>query len=131
MQSFPLEQGPFPLAAAYTGTFPSAYQPGRTGVASRIVLVGDGDFLNEEIVGAIPGNIDFGLNLVDWLVQDEALLGIRAKSVEPRMLEPVSDGLRSLIKYGTMIGPVLLIMLFGLLRWQRRKNRQIILLGRS
>jgi gliding motility-associatede transport system auxiliary component len=127
-QQFPMQDGPILLGAAYTGTFPSAFNPGRESLPTRVVLVGDGDFLNESVVGAIQGNISFGLNLVDWLVQDEAMLSIRAKSIAPRPLEPISDRLRPWVKYGTMIGPVLLVILFGILRWRRRRSRQIVLL---
>jgi len=91
------------------------------------VLVGDGDFVNESLVGAIPGNAEFGLNIVDWLVQDEALLSIRAKKIAPRALREVSPGLKPWIKYGNMLGPVLFVMLFGLIRWRGKKNRQIII----
>ncbi len=121
--AFPMEEGPFPLAASYSGTFPSAFEAGRTGLPARVVLVGDGDFLNERIVGAIPGNVDLGLNLVDWLVQDDALLAIRSKRVAPRLLEPVSDAVRPWIKFGTMLGPVLIVLLVGLWRWRRRRAR--------
>lgn len=119
--------GPFVLAAAYRGTFPSAFASERASVPTRIVAVGDGDFLNESIVGRIPGNLQFGLNIVDWLVQDDALLAIRSKSVEPRPLDEVSDGLRPWIKYGNMIGPVLLVMAFGLMQWRRRKQQEVLL----
>jgi ABC-type uncharacterized transport system involved in gliding motility auxiliary subunit len=126
-QQFPMDEGPFVLGSAYTGTFPSAIEPGRQSVPTRVVLVGDGDFINESVVGGNQGNISFGLNLVDWLVQDDALLSIRSKSIAPRSLEPVSDTLRPWVKYGTMLGPVLLVILFGLLRWRRRNSRQIVL----
>ncbi|MFT5142315.1 MAG: gliding-associated putative ABC transporter substrate-binding component GldG [Rhodothermales bacterium] len=126
-QQFPLEDGPFVLGSAYTGSFPSAFEPGRQSVSTRMVLVGDGDFVNESVVGANQGNISFALNMVDWLVQDDAMLSIRAKSVAPRALSSVSDGMRPWIKYGTMLGPVLLVILFGLLRWRRRQTRQILL----
>jgi hypothetical protein len=126
-QAFPMEDGPFLLAAAYSGAFPSAFEPERTGIPGRIVLVGDGDFLNESVVGPIQGNVTFGLNMIDWLVQDDALLSIRSKSIAPRALDPVPDGIRPLVKYGTMFGPVLLIVLFGMVRWRSRKNRRIIL----
>ena len=85
----------------------------------------------ESVMGAIPGNIEFGLNMIDWLVQDDALLAIRAKKVEPRSLRPTPEGIRPWIKYGNMIGPVLLVMLFGLVRWRRRKNRQIVYVKRE
>lgn len=118
--------GPYPLAAAYSGVFPDAFEPGRQSAPTRLVVVGDGDIINESIMGAIPGNIEFAFNIVDWLIQDEALLAIRTKTVEPRALRPSPEGLRPWIKYGNMIGPILLVMLFGLFRWRRRKNRQIV-----
>ena len=121
-----LSGGPYTLAAAYTGTFPSAFDVGRQSLPTRLVVVGDGDFINESIVGPIPGNIEFGLNMVDWLVQDDALLTIRTKTIAPRSLRPSSESVRPWIKYGNMIGPVLLVVLFGLARWRQRKNRQII-----
>ncbi len=119
--------GPFPIAASYSGSFPSAYDSGRQSPETRIVLFGDGDFINEQIVGAIPGNVNLGLNLADWLVQDEALLAIRSKNAAPRMLRETSEGARAFFKYGTMLGPVLIVVLFGLLRWQKRRSRQIVL----
>ena len=122
-----LSGGPFVLAAAYRGTFPSAFTTGATSPPTRMVLVGDGDFLNESIVGQIPGNIRFGLNMVDWLAQDDALLTIRAKDVEPRRLPEVSEGLRPWIKYGNMLLPVLIVCLIGLWRWRRIRARDVVL----
>jgi len=120
-------EGPFILASSFSGTFPSAYTSGLISQETRLVLVGDGDMLNESVIGNVPGNSEFGLNLVDWLVQDDALLSIRSKKIEARPLEAVSESFRPIVKYGNMLGPVLLVFLFGFLRWRRRKTRQIIL----
>ncbi len=119
--------GPYTMAASYSGQFPSAFQSGMSSLDTRMIVVGDGDFLNESIVGPIPGNIEFGLNMVDWLVQDDALLAIRAKKIEPRALEPTSEGARPWIKYTNMLLPTLIVVIFGLIRWRQRKSRQIIL----
>lgn len=124
----PLSGGPFVLGAAYSGSFPNAYAEGQS-VDTRIVAFGDGDLFNEAVLGqgqVPPGNIELGLNMVDWLAQDEALLTIRSKTIEPRQLDPVPEGSRAFIKYGTMMGPMLLIVLFGLVRWRARKARQIV-----
>lgn len=122
--------GPFTLAAAYTGTFPSAFDSSAESIPTRVVAVGDGDFLNESLLGRIPSNIEFGLNMVDWLVQDEELMEIRAKKVEPRALEDVEEGSRPWIKYANMFGPAIAVVLFGLMRWRGRRPKQFVL-GRS
>jgi hypothetical protein len=38
----------------------------------------------------------------------------------PPPLEQVSDGTKQLVKYADLIGPPLLIIGYGLLRWRRR-----------
>ncbi len=121
------EDGPFTLAAAYTGTFPSPFDTSNESAPTRIVVVADGDFLNESVLGRIPGNIEFGLNMVDWLVQDEELMEIRAKKIEPRALEDVDDGSRPWIKYANMFGPAILVILFGLVRWRGRRPQEFVL----
>ncbi len=121
-----LSGGPYLLAAAYTGQFPSRYGVSDAADNARLVVVGDGDFLNESIVGPVPDNIEFGLNLVDWLVQDDALLSIRSKKIEPRTLRETSESIRPWIKNINLLGPVVLILLFGLYRWRRRKTQYVL-----
>ncbi len=123
-----LSGGPYVLGASFTGAFPSAYTPGRTSVETRLVVVGDGDFINESILPPNGGNAQFGLNLVDWLAQDDALLSIRSKSIAPRTLRDVSEGMRPVIKYVNMLGPLLIVVIFGLARWRKRRSRQIVVL---
>lgn len=126
-QQSAMTDGPFLVGAAYTGEFPSYYGDPNTSPEGRLVVVGDGDFVNETIVGAVPGNIEFGLNLVDWMIQDEALLSIRSKKIEPRTLGETPESIRPWIKNINLIGPILFIMLFGLFRWRQRKARQIVI----
>ena len=115
------------LAAAFEGAFPSPYIPGKTSRLTRILVVGDGDFINENIVGQPPeDNLVFALNSLDWLLQDEALASIRGKSIEPRTLDPVQDGAKSWIKWFVILFPPLLIIVFGLFRWRMRKNVRMV-----
>lgn len=127
-QPQPLSGGPYVIGAAYSGSFPNAYAEGQS-IETRLVAFGDGDLFNEAILGqgaVPPGNLELGLNMVDWLAQDEALLTIRSKTIEPRQLDPVPEGSRAFIKYASMLGPTILIVLFGLVRWRSRKARQIV-----
>ncbi|CAK0757501.1 hypothetical protein CCP3SC1_280026 [Gammaproteobacteria bacterium] len=45
----------------------------------RVVVFGDGDFLSDAFVGN-GGNLDLGLNLINWLVHDENLINIPARA---------------------------------------------------
>ena len=118
-----LSGGPYVMAAAYSGRFPSYAENGVVGVETRIVAVGDGDLINETLAGPIPSSIEFTLNIVDWLIQDEDILEIRSKKIDPRPLDPIEDSLKAPIKYFTFLFPPFLIIVAGLLRWRPRKTR--------
>ncbi len=126
-QELTFDKGPYVLAAALQGAVPSYFDSTRVASSARLVVVGDGDFINESIVGALDGNIEFGLNMADWLAQDEGLLAIRTKKIAPRQLEPIDDRLKPVIKYTLMLFPPLLVILVGLVRWRFRRNRKTVL----
>jgi ABC-type uncharacterized transport system involved in gliding motility auxiliary subunit len=117
-----LSGGPYVMAAAYSGQFPSFSDPGSVSAETRIVAVGDGDFVQETMAGPIASSIEFMLNTVDWLVADEDILAIRAKKIDPRPLEPIEDSLKAPIKYFTLLFPPFLVVVLGLIRWRRRKK---------
>ncbi len=61
-------------------------------------------------------------NAIDWLAQDEALIGIRSKNRAPPPLVFTSAATRSAVKYGNIIGVPLLLVVAGVLRlWRRRQ----------
>jgi gliding-associated putative ABC transporter substrate-binding component GldG len=88
---------------------------------TRLVVVGDADFVTDRNVRGTD-NLAFFLNMVDWLAQDEALITIRSKQVTARPLKEVSTGARKLIKYGNTLGLPFLVIVFGVVRWQIRKQ---------
>jgi gliding-associated putative ABC transporter substrate-binding component GldG len=90
---------------------------------SRIILVGDGDFIKDNYLGG-RDNLTFFANIVDYLVDDAGLISIRSKDVSLPQLEQVSDGSKKLYKFGTMLLPPLAVMTFGLLRWRMRKAKR-------
>lgn len=97
---------------------------------SAIVVVGDGNFLingrggNEQELPA--DNIHFALNAIDWLADDTGLVELRTKITQSRPLQSTDDNERSLIAYGNVLFPILLISVFGLIRFikMRRKSQQ-------
>ncbi len=89
----------------------------------RLVVVGDGDFLEDRFVQQNTQNLAFAANAVDWLAQDEALIGIRSKDRTPPTLVFESDGVRGALKWTSLIGVPALFILVGFARVTGRARR--------
>ena len=89
----------------------------------RIIAIGDGDFLEDRFVQANSQNVIFAANAVDWLAQDEALIGIRSKDRTPPALAFESDTGKNALKWGSLIGVPALFILFGFVRVTGRATR--------
>ncbi|MDE2804416.1 MAG: Gldg family protein [Gemmatimonadota bacterium] len=89
----------------------------------RIIAVGDGDFLEDRFVQSNSQNLVFAANAVDWLAQDEALIGIRSKDRTPPTLAFESEAGKNALKWGSLIGVPVLFILFGFLRVNGRTTR--------
>jgi ABC-type uncharacterized transport system involved in gliding motility auxiliary subunit len=94
------------------------------GVArGRVIVVGSADFASDRYANNSPENFVFAANAIDWLAQDEALIGIRSKNRAPAPLVFTSAATRSAVKYGNIIGVPLLLVGLGMLRlWRRRQT---------
>lgn len=55
-------------------------------VKTRLVVIGDSDFAADVYVAQAPGNMDFFLNIVSWLAEEEDLISVRPKQPENRPL---------------------------------------------
>ncbi len=93
----------------------------------RLIVVGDSDFLTEQFArGAGAGNnLIFGINMVDWLAQDEALINIRSKNRQPSPLVFDSESSMSRIRIFNVVGIPLLVALFGVAHLYRRKKKSM------
>lgn len=89
----------------------------------RLVVVGDSDFLIDPIIENNQRNLIFGLNIVDWLIKDEILIGIRSKSAQSPKLIFKSDSIRNFVRYFNNAGIVLFIALFGFYRLSSRRKK--------
>jgi len=88
----------------------------------RLVVVGDSDWITDPLVSRSEDNLVLGLNLVDWLAQDDTLAAIRSKVVTTRNLLFTSDTHRNLVQYANIGGVPLAFVVIGLLRWARRRQ---------
>lgn len=94
---------------------------------SKLVVVSDGDFpLNQGQQRTLPNNVNLLVNGVDWLTDDTGLIELRTRGVESRPIEKqLEDGERSLVKYTNFLLPILIVLAFGFIRFQRRRIQQI------
>ncbi len=89
---------------------------------ARVVVIGGSAFIQDQFFS--PGNQALALNLMDWLVLDEALLAIRTRGLAAAPLDELDEGERARIRYANVIGLPLLFILFGLARWRLRERRR-------
>jgi ABC-type uncharacterized transport system involved in gliding motility auxiliary subunit len=87
----------------------------------RVVVIGDGDFLSNAYLGN-GGNLDLGLNIINWLSEDDNLLTIRAKSAPDLSLQLSRVELMSIAGSFLLMIPVALLGGGGIL-WLRRQRR--------
>ena len=94
---------------------------------SKLIVIGDGDFAvngqGQQAQQLQPDNVNLLVNAVDWLSDDTGLIELRTRGVTSRMLEQVEDGKKNFLKWLNVLLPVLLILIYGLIRSQR--NRMI------
>jgi gliding-associated putative ABC transporter substrate-binding component GldG len=129
-----LSESNIPLAVVVDGSFKSFFT-GKNFTAdqtesaldkspnTRIIVVGDGDFMNDN-VARNPDNLALFANTVDYLTDDAGLITIRSKNVELPSLEEVSDGTKKTVKYGNLLLPPVIVIAYGLFRWRSRRARK-------
>jgi hypothetical protein len=148
------KKGWFVLGYLLSGTFPSAYpdgppEPGENADEERIafahskldpskhlakssapghlIVISNSRFMEDGYLEQFQENMLFIENLADWMMDNEALIGIRSKMASVKPLEEPEEPAKSLIKYGVTVGIPLLVVLFGLARWALRRKRRGLL----
>lgn len=87
----------------------------------RVAVVGDGDFLSNAYLNN-GGNLDLGLNLVNWLVLDDAQINIHLRSA-PDLTLSLSRTAFYAISMTSLIFLPLLLVGCGVFIWWRRRRR--------
>jgi ABC-type uncharacterized transport system involved in gliding motility auxiliary subunit len=118
--------GPITIVAAVSAAAAETPAPAATPDApeapkpeTRMVVAGDSDFITNRAIN-IPGNRDLGLNIANWLAQQENLIAIRPRDPESRPITLTEQ-------QSTFINWLALVILPGLLFaaavrvwWKRR-----------
>lgn len=87
----------------------------------RIVVVGDGDFLSNAYLGN-GGNLQLGMNIINWLAHDDVFIDIPLKTATDRSLE-LSPVAQAVIGMGFLFVIPALLAGSGFWIWWRRRKR--------
>lgn len=87
----------------------------------RIVAVGSGHFLANTYLGN-GGNIDFGINLINWLAGDEDLITIQPRATIDSQLILTESALTVIVIGFLIVFPLLFLISGGVIWWCRRRR---------
>ena len=99
--------------------------------AFRLVVFGDSEWLSDSVLPRSQENIALGLNLVDWLAQEDTLAAVRSKVVTSRDLLFTSATHKNVAQWGNVAGVPLLIVVIGLFRSVRRRRFGFTMYGQA
>ncbi|MDZ7743325.1 MAG: gliding motility-associated ABC transporter substrate-binding protein GldG [Bacteroidota bacterium] len=142
-----------PIAVLLEGKFESVYKNRippviannkdiafmESSVPTKMIVVSDGDIIKnqfhykdgyplplgyDQYTGQTYGNKEFIMNAISYLVDDSELISSRTREFKLRLLDKskVNDN-RLLVQLANVILPVVLLLLFGLVRASLRKRR--------
>ncbi len=99
--------------------------------AYRLVVFGDSEWLTDGVLPRAQENVALGLNLVDWLAQEDTLAEVRSKVVSSRDLLFTSSTHKTVSQWANVAGVPLLIVMVGLVRSLRRRRFGFTLYGQA
>lgn len=115
---FPLSK--LTLAAAFEGSIAGS-------APTKMVVVGDGEFpvAQQQQKQVNPDNINLLVNSIDWLSDDTGLVELRTSGATARPLDDLEDGKRTFLKYLNFLLPVLLALIYGIIRFQQNRIKRL------
>lgn len=88
----------------------------------RLVVFGTSRWLMDGITDRSEQNLALGLNLIDWLAQEDTLAAVRSKAVTTRDLLFSSGTHENISRWANIAGVPLALVFIGLLRSVRRRR---------
>ena len=112
-----------PIPADTTqGSSPVSTQVKDKSPETKVIVIGNGDFPMDEFRGP-DGNIVFLSNMIDYLTDDVGLSEIKLKDANPKPLKSdIEESTKKIMKYGIMVLPPALVLIYGVFRWRKRKS---------
>ena len=108
------------VAAAGGGADADSDEPGPQAI-QRAVVIADGDFLSNGFLG-MGGNLQLGVNIINWLSSDDEFVTIPARTVPDATLQ-LSRTASVLISVGFLFVMPVMLLGAGITVWYRRRRR--------
>jgi ABC-type uncharacterized transport system involved in gliding motility auxiliary subunit len=86
----------------------------------RVIVIGNSNFLANQYLGN-AGNLDLGINLINWLAGDENLIAIQPRATKDAQIE-LTQNKKLLLVLGFLIAIPLAFLIAGSLVWWRRRK---------
>ncbi len=99
------------------------------GKDTKIVLISAGGFAVNG-TGQRPrqlqsDNVSLMVNSIEWLSDETGLMDLRTKGITSRPIEQVSDSKKLILKWLNFLLPMLLVIIYGVIRIQMRRNQRM------
>lgn len=88
----------------------------------RVAVVGDADWLNDQILPNNQQNLVTALNLIDFLGADESLIKIRSKTIKNYPIGSVPEEVKAAIRAANLAAPVVILAVIGLTVYFKRRH---------
>jgi len=95
---------------------------------SRIIIVSDGDFAVGNAGNGsqvTKDNVSLLVNSIDWLSDDTGLIDLRTKGITSRPIKELESSTKSFLKWFNFLVPIILIIIYGLIRMQMSRSKRI------
>ena len=92
---------------------------------AKLVLFAEHKFLISEGQQEVPeNNLLLVANAIDWLSDDTGLIELRSKGISFRPIDPIEDTTKTLLSYGNMFVPIVLVLIYAFIHSQIRARRR-------
>lgn len=109
----------FPLENVVTGLAIDGKISGDT--PTKMIVIGDGGFAKGQF-GENQDNVNLLVNGMSWLLNDTDLNQLRTKAIPIRPIDQnIDDTAKAFIKWTSFLFPLILVLILGFVRMQRKK----------
>ncbi|MCB0271683.1 MAG: GldG family protein [Bdellovibrionales bacterium] len=123
MKELLVDQNADPSEADILGPVPFAVATEKEGDAkTQIVVIGDADFISNELILSNEYNYDLFLNILGWLSGEQSKITIRPKLFQASAIELDEHQTKTIFYVAVILLPMI-VLLFGINLWWIRRRR--------